>query len=175
MLYLLISFFVILSNLVALSFQVILHDLPCPLCLLQRIGFLSIGLIALLTIIAGKKYKPLLVLVTLVIFIIGVTQLLKHIVPPDPGYGMTFLTLHFYTWTAISTFCIIVALALENTLQPFFNSIFSWINIKKSVTFSRNVLFLLALINSLLVIKQCGYDSCHYKINIKTLIKKLST
>jgi hypothetical protein len=123
---------------------------------------------------AGKKYKPLLVLVTLVIFIIGLTQLLTHITPPDPGYGLTFLTLHFYTWTAISTFCIIVALALENTLQPFFNSTFSWINIKKSVTFSRNFLCLLAVINTLLVIKQCGYDFCGVKITIKALIEKLS-
>ncbi|WP_410520766.1 disulfide bond formation protein B [Candidatus Tisiphia endosymbiont of Dioctria rufipes] len=50
-------FLCIVTNVVAFIFQFFYYELPCPLCLLQRFGFIAIGLGALLSIIYNPSWK----------------------------------------------------------------------------------------------------------------------
>jgi disulfide bond formation protein DsbB len=85
---------------VAFFYQLALGELPCPLCLLQRSAFVALGLGFLLNIRFGASpaHYGLIVISALIGAGISLRQVLLHIRPGDPGYGTTFLGLHFYTW-----------------------------------------------------------------------------
>lgn len=89
---------------VAFFYQLVLGELPCPLCLLQRAGFVAVGLGFLLNIRFGSS--PAHYGLMLVSAVIGggtaLRQVLLHIRPGDPGYGSTFFGLHFYSWALAS-------------------------------------------------------------------------
>lgn len=82
----------------SLGFQVFLRDLPCPLCLLQRIGFFGIILGLLMNLRFGLRPRHYSIILLSAFFTSLVA--LRHIVinvVPDGGYGNTFLGLHLYT------------------------------------------------------------------------------
>lgn len=96
--------------LVALVLQLLLHELPCPLCLLQRLGILAIGFGFLLNVrykIRPKHYG-LVLLAAILTGIIAVRQMFLHIVPGTGAYGEAFLGLHLYTWVAIFSLIVII-------------------------------------------------------------------
>lgn len=87
----------------ALADQLILHDLPCPLCLLQRMAMFGVGIGLVLNVTAGhqpRHYGMMIVSAVLGMFI-AMRQILLHIVPGTGAYGDPFLGLHFYTWAFI--------------------------------------------------------------------------
>jgi disulfide bond formation protein DsbB len=93
--------------------QFLLHELPCPLCLLQRIQFAMLAVGPVLNVRHGPR--PSHYAVSLLAAIAGAAfatrQVLLHIMPGDPGYGSALLGYHYYTWALIG-FCIaIVAIA----------------------------------------------------------------
>lgn len=94
-----ISFLLILAFLDQLFF----HDLPCPLCLLQRISFVAIGLCFLMNLRIGFRpaHYGLMLLAALLGLAIATRQIYIHLSPNDPGYGMQFWGLHLYVWSAI--------------------------------------------------------------------------
>jgi disulfide bond formation protein DsbB len=104
--YIAIAILCIVTNVVAFIFQFFYYELPCPLCLLQRFGFIAIGLGALLSIIYNPswKYDMIIFISSIYTLMVGLRQVLLHILPHDLGYGNTFLGLHFYTWSAIISF-----------------------------------------------------------------------
>jgi hypothetical protein len=89
---------------VAFFYQLLFGELPCPLCLLQRAAFVALGLGFLLNIRFGSS--PAHYGLMLVSAVIGagtaLRQILLHILPGDPGYGSTFLGLHFYSWAFVA-------------------------------------------------------------------------
>ncbi|MEO8206272.1 MAG: disulfide bond formation protein B [Chthoniobacterales bacterium] len=101
---------VILSG--SLVFEFILHEMPCPLCVLQRLCFLlaCVGPILILRardveIESHKTYDArcfaLTMFASLVGSLVSVRHILLHIVPPDAGYGPAVLGLHLYTWALL--------------------------------------------------------------------------
>ena len=84
----------------ALAWQLMFNELPCPLCLLQRMAFVLVGIGLVLNLRFGSS--PMHYAVILLSAIAGAfasgRQLLLHIAPGDPGYGSPFLGLHSYTW-----------------------------------------------------------------------------
>src|SRR5690606_20216304 len=78
-------------------------ELPCPLCLLQRAGFLLLAIGPVLNVARGPR--PAHYGVTILAGLVGagfaVRQVLLHIQPGDAGYGAPFLGLHFYTWAFV--------------------------------------------------------------------------
>ena len=94
--------------------QFIHHDLPCPLCLLQRVCFIAIGLCMLMNLQLGLKpsHYGLMILSTLLGLAVSVRQISLHLAPNDPGYGMTFLGVYFYTWAAICFGIILIFIAI---------------------------------------------------------------
>src|SRR5262249_9463202 len=74
---------------VTFAAQLLLDDLPCPLCLLQRIQFAMLAAGPILTLRFGPR--PSHYAVSLFAAIAGAAfatrQILLHIMPGDPGYG----------------------------------------------------------------------------------------
>jgi disulfide bond formation protein DsbB len=89
--------------LVAFFLQFAQHELPCPLCLLQRVAFVLCGFGFLLNLRFGSHPAHYGVTILGALFGLAVAgrQVLLHIVPGDAGYGPPLLGLHLYTWTFI--------------------------------------------------------------------------
>jgi len=102
----------------SLSYQFILGELPCPLCVIQRLCFLlaCIGPVAILfddgTRADARVFQSRQFALTLFASLLGaaasIRQILLHIVPPDPGYGPPVLGLHLYTWALVVFACLIL-------------------------------------------------------------------
>src|SRR5437870_12879686 len=104
---------VALVLLVAFAAQLLLHELPCPLCLLQRIQFAMLAVGPILNIRFGAR--PSHYAVSLLTAVAGAAfaarQMLLHVMPGDSGYGSALLGYHYYTWAFIGFAVAIVALA----------------------------------------------------------------
>jgi len=89
--------------LAAFVFQITLQELPCPLCLLQRVAFTALAVGPILTLRYGPKpsHYGLTIIAALAGAGIAVRQVLLHIQPGDPGFGSPILGYHFYTWAFI--------------------------------------------------------------------------
>jgi disulfide bond formation protein DsbB len=112
--------------------QFILGELPCPLCVLQRI-FMMLAAIGPIYIIARSRVDAvttrdfatgygLSILASVCGAAVSARHILLHIKPPDPGYGSAIFGLHPYTWALITfTVSIVVAgvnLVLSHELEP---------------------------------------------------------
>jgi disulfide bond formation protein DsbB len=79
-------------------------ELPCPLCLLQRLAMLGVGGGAMLNVLFGvrPRYYGVSLASALVGGIVAGRQVLLHILPGDAGFGAPLLGLHLYTWSFIA-------------------------------------------------------------------------
>lgn len=84
----------------ALADQLINHDLPCPLCLLQRMAMFAVGIGLVLNIALGHdpRHDGMMIVSAVLGMFIAMRQILLHIVPGTGAYGDPFLGLHYYTW-----------------------------------------------------------------------------
>lgn len=98
----------------AFAAQFLLHELPCPLCLLQRVAFAALAIGPILNIRFGPR--PSHYAVSLIAAIAGagiaMRQILLHIMPGDPGYGSAILGYHYYTWAFLGFVAAIVLITL---------------------------------------------------------------
>ncbi len=163
LLYFFILTFAIFANISALFFQFDYNELPCPLCLLQRFGFLAIGFGAFLNISRENSWKHDLIIVISSIYtlFVGSRQVFLHILPNDPGYGDPFLGLHFYTWSVIISFMFIILISIS----PFIKTILDLlkIEIKHNVFLSkmfRTILMIILLVNIVSTYLECGFGQC---------------
>jgi disulfide bond formation protein DsbB len=87
----------------AFAAQLMLGELPCPLCLLQRILFALLAIGPVLNIRRGPRpsHYALSLLVAVAGAAVATRQILLHIMPGDPGYGSALLGYHYYTWAFI--------------------------------------------------------------------------
>ncbi len=155
----------IIANIVALFYQFIFHELPCPLCLLQRIGLFCIAFGAMMNLKHGKKFKYDLIIIISSIYslMVAMRQVLLHIAPGDAGYGSKFLDLHFYTWNDIVSFLFIILVSLSPMFKGIIlNKVLSYFSI--STNFVIKLLFsaflILLLINIISVYMECGFMQC---------------
>jgi disulfide bond formation protein DsbB len=77
----------------AFYFQLAVGELPCPLCMLQRLGLVALGVGPVLALRLGPRpsFYGLTLLAALVGAAIAGRQMMLHFAPGDPGYGSTFL------------------------------------------------------------------------------------
>lgn len=89
--------------LVAFYYQFALGELPCPLCALQRVGFIVAGAALVLNLRSG--YSPAhygLVLLTCVAAgAASLRQIALHVIPGSGSYGSALFGFHFYTWAFV--------------------------------------------------------------------------
>jgi disulfide bond formation protein DsbB len=149
---------------IAFAAQLLLGELPCPLCLLQRIQFAMLAVGPVLNVRFGPR--PSHYGISLMVAITGAgfaaRQILLHIMPGDPGYGSALLGYHYYTWAFIgflvATFLLAVMLLwdrqfatnekVESFRVAWFGRLAIWLVI---------ALTALNLVSTLL---ECGFDSC---------------
>jgi disulfide bond formation protein DsbB len=95
-------------------FQFALGELPCPLCLLQRVGFVAVGFGLALNLIYGPRPSHYGIMLVGALYggSVAVRQVLLHIVPGTGAYGSPVLGLHYYTWSAIVFFLVLAGTAL---------------------------------------------------------------
>jgi disulfide bond formation protein DsbB len=100
----------------SLSYQFGLGELPCPLCVLQRLSFLlaAVGPLDVLRNVAffggaARQARGFAFCIFASLFgsAVSIRQILLHIVLPDSGYGPPVLGLHLYTW-ALIVFCSLI-------------------------------------------------------------------
>ncbi|WP_207240232.1 MULTISPECIES: disulfide bond formation protein B [unclassified Pseudomonas] len=112
------------SLVIAFYYQLFQHELPCPLCLLQRVGMITIGFGFLMNVRFGVRsaHYGVALLGSLLTGAIASRQMFLHILPGDPGYGVTLLGVHFYTWAVVSALASMVfisgLLLLKSWEQP---------------------------------------------------------
>jgi len=102
-------------------------DMPCPLCVLQRMAMILIGISAVwviglaktkqLNVYAYVRAYGLMIMAALLGIVMSSRQILLHIIPGDPGYGGTVLGLHLYTWALITFFITLIYAALMFTVE----------------------------------------------------------
>jgi disulfide bond formation protein DsbB len=97
----------------AFAAQLLLHELPCPLCLLQRIQFTVLAIGPILNIRFGPRpsHYALSLLAAAAGVAFSTRQILLHIMPGDAGYGSALLGFHYYSWALIGFAAAIVLLA----------------------------------------------------------------
>ncbi len=101
--------------------QFALGELPCRLCLLQRIGLMLCALGPLHILLAARNGTVrqqdiaigcgMAIVAALLGASVSARQVLLHIMPGDAGYGAPALGLHLYTWCLVAFICQIAASA----------------------------------------------------------------
>ena len=94
---------------VAFADQLWFRDLPCPVCILQRAGFMAAAFGLALNLIYGPRpsHYGITILGAVAGGVISARQVLIYIVPGTGSYGNAILGLHLYTW-ALLMFALIV-------------------------------------------------------------------
>lgn len=136
------------------------HEVPCPLCILQRLGMIGISTGLLLNLRFGVQIKhyAISILSCLVGGAIALFQMSLHFCPDSPSFGIPVCGLGLYTWSFIvfccSLFAIIIFLFLYESDQ------------KKKVSmnffehFAFFVLFALTVLNLITTYLECGLSYC---------------
>ena len=103
----------------ALIVQFFQHEPPCPLCLLQRAGFINIGLALLMNLRYGNRviHWAMVIFSGLTGISVSIRQILLHITDPL-GFGKPFFGLHLYTWCFIGFSIAIVGATLMLIVYP---------------------------------------------------------
>src|SRR6201988_143247 len=99
---------------VAFAAQLWLHELPCPLCLLQRIQFAVLAIGPMMNVAWGPRpsHYAVSLFAAAAGFVFSTRQVLLHILPGDPGYGTALLGYHYYTLALIAFAAAIVLIAV---------------------------------------------------------------
>lgn len=148
----------------AFAAQIILYELPCPLCLLQRIQFAMLAIGPILNIHHGPRpsHYALSLLAAIAGAVFATRQVLLHIMPGDPGYGSALFGYHYYTWALIGFGIAIVAIAAmllfdgqfkrHETMAP-----------GKANAFAKAAIWLVVALtaaNVLSTLVECGFGAC---------------
>ncbi len=147
----------------AFLFQFLLGELPCPLCLLQRAGFLIIGIGFLLNLRLGFRPSHYVISLLGALFtaMVALRQITLHIVPGSGSYGEAIFGLHLYTWSFIAATGIILWISFVLSLDRQF---FQKLPVKGFSKFISNLFFLLIFIlaigNLASVVIECGLSQC---------------
>jgi disulfide bond formation protein DsbB len=142
--------------------QVWLDELPCPLCLLQRIQFAMLAIGPILNIRHGPR--PSHYAMSLLAAIAGATfaarQVLLHIMPGDPGYGSALFGFHYYTWAFIGFGIAIAAIAAILLFDKQFEDDDAP---RETGAFANVAIWLVIALTAANVIStllECGFDAC---------------
>jgi len=103
----------------ALFMQFFYKEQPCPLCLLQRAAFVSVGLSLVLNVRYGNRvtHWAMAILSACAGIAVSIRQILLHIASPT-GFGSAVFGLHMYTWCFIGFALIIVGSTVMLLIYP---------------------------------------------------------
>src|SRR5262245_21155222 len=96
--------------LVAFYYQLVRGEFPCPLCLLQRVGFIVAGIGVILNLTRGPRpaHYGLILLAAIAAGSASLRQISLHVIPGTGAYGSALWGFHFYTWAFIGYGALVV-------------------------------------------------------------------
>jgi disulfide bond formation protein DsbB len=143
--------------------QFLLGELPCPLCLLQRVMFALLAVGPILNIRFGPRpsHYALSLLVAVAGAIVSTRQVLLHIMPGDAGYGSAILGYHYYTWALVGFVAAVVLLAAALLFDRQFEATRPVATPTSPFATTAIVLALvLTALNVASTLLECGFKSC---------------
>jgi disulfide bond formation protein DsbB len=159
-----------LVMIIAFFMQLYLHELPCPLCLLQRVGLFAIGFGFLLNL----HYRPrpahymMSLLAAVFTSFVALRQIFLHVVPGTGGYGSTIFGLHMYTWVFIACMVAIIYISIVLSFHQQYAQLFHaekveepnapWQKALAHIAFF--VFFALIIANAFGIFVECGFNEC---------------
>ncbi|MEM1130600.1 MAG: disulfide bond formation protein B [Pseudomonadota bacterium] len=158
--------------------QFVFGSLPCPLCLLQRVGFLAVGFGLSLNILFGPRprHYALMILAAFFGLMVSVRHILLHIVPGSETYGGLVLGLRLYTWAAIF-FCLII---LGSAIMLLFRRQYqdpTWDDVGPMPTelgkLALGVIVALGVVEAVSTLLLCGFWACPDNPTSYTLLSNL--
>lgn len=162
---------VLLVLFMALYFQFVLKELPCPLCLLQRLGFLGIAFALLLNLRFGPapSHYGLSLLAALLTAFVALRQVALHVIPGSGAYGSSVLGFHMYTWSFVLAMAIVlfntIVLSVDRQYFQLRSLLAERLQILVHVLFALTLLFSFFLCVSVFLecgLKQCPENPQHY-------------
>lgn len=146
----------------AFAIQFFKHEIPCPLCYLQRLGMIGVAAGALMNVKFGphKGHYGLSLLAACFGGFVALRQIALHVCPGTPTFGHPFWGLSLYTWSFIVFICSIAYIAFlllifdKEENAPVSLPVNIW---GKTVL---ALLFLVSLANVFATLWQCGLGPC---------------
>ncbi len=159
----------------AFTAQLLLHELPCPLCLLQRIQFAVLAIGPILNVRWGPRpsHYALSLLAAAVGAAFSTRQILLHIMPGDAGYGTALFGFHYYTLAFVGFAAAIVLLAAMLLFDRQFEEDGATQPIVRA--FARTAVWLVIALTALNVIStlvECGLSACAENPVVYELLKR---
>lgn len=169
--YLLIVMFVIAGILTtAMTLQYVKGELPCPLCLLERVAMLGVCFGIMLNFRRGFSYQNtgFSLLFAIVLLVIAVRQSLLDIYP-RPGHeyiGSAILGIHMPVWSIIIALSLLTAYAIKLAIlggDDYLRKaeLAEFPAIRKIADVLSLYVIAICVVNLISVILQCGFGECH--------------
>jgi disulfide bond formation protein DsbB len=149
--------------LLAFIMQFLLNELPCPLCLLQRIGLLGVAFGFLLNIRFGSHpaHYTLSLLSAMLTAFMAMRQILLHILPGEGGYGDAILGLHLYTWMFVICILAVIYISIILSVVPqYLVAPLETKSIHILTHLAFGLLLFIALANFISTFMECGLAAC---------------
>lgn len=144
----------------AYFYQVEENQLPCILCLLQRLCMISVSIGPMLNLRYGSK--PVHFSLSLASAILGASvslrQISLHVCPTFSTFGHPVFGLSLYTWAFIVFVCSAIAISLLLFIQTEEKRVPKTNYFEKSAFL---IMFLVAFANVITTFIECGFGDCH--------------
>jgi disulfide bond formation protein DsbB len=154
----------------AMTLQYAKGELPCPLCLLQRVAMFGVCFGIIENFRRGFSYQNTgySLLFSIFLLVVAVRQTLLDIYP-RPGHdyiGSAVLGLHMPVWSIIIALCLLTAYAAKlavlggdeylEEIPPSRFPFISWLGDLVSI-----YVIVICVVNFASVVLQCGLEECH--------------
>jgi disulfide bond formation protein DsbB len=155
---------------VAMTLQYAKGELPCPLCLLQRVALFGVCFGIMQNVRSGFSYQNtgFSLLFAIFLLIVSVRQSLLDIYP-RPGHeyiGSAVFGLHMPVWSIIIALCLLIAFAAklavlggDQHLRD--NDVKTFPMLDRAARLLSLYVIALCAINLVSVVLQCGLGECH--------------
>lgn len=154
----------------AMVMQYVFGEIPCPLCLLQRVALFGIGFALAQNFRGGFSHRNtgIGLVFALLLLIVSVRQTLLDIYPrPGHAYiGSAIFGLHMPVWSVIIATAIIAGYAAAMTLfggerRIGLHGVAAFPVIGRLADVASAYLIVICLVNLGSVVVQCGFGECH--------------
>ena len=153
----------------AMTMQYAFGELPCPLCLLQRVTMFGFCFATMLSFRWGFSWRNsgISLLFTVLLLIVSVRQTLLDIYPrPGHAYiGSAVLGLHMPVWSVVIALALLIAQAFQLVVFGGQRLEHRPVNAFPAIALAGKIaclyVVLLCAINLVSVVLQCGLGECH--------------
>lgn len=154
----------------AMVLQFIKGELPCPLCLLERLAMFGVCFGIMRNFRHGFAYRNtgLSLLWTIFLLVVSVRQSLLDVYPrPGHAYiGSPIFGLHMPVWSIVIALALLTAYAIKVTLvgnDAFMRTadIATFPRLKRAADAVSLYVIAILLINAVSAVVQCGFGECH--------------